>query len=219
MSAVESPLSKDLIERGLIAFARDPATPDKLAWWLLFAHSSERWLQFEFAYALDILTRDRFHVACEQERADIVFYPRPVPFPLWKNTPAAKMELNWCGNGYADCKTFRDIAADVRKVDQYEVPSLAIAVWFLTRADDSAPEYAWIEEQTRRKGVSDAADIIGRLSRACGRGEEDWRPDFRITVPVAAPGGFVLLEFLAFSFWNASAKAAVALTGQPVAAD
>src|SRR5436190_23638960 len=95
---IVEPLSEKVISDVTREFLNVPGCSAKLAWWLQDGHACERWLQFEWAYLLQNALRQRYVVACEVDRVDIVCYPEPFdPLAGWKTDPGAAIEVKFDG--------------------------------------------------------------------------------------------------------------------------
>ena len=165
----------DVFCSALNDFVAQQALMDKIHWWLVRAHSVERWFQFEYAFFLDKHLAGRFAAVCEVQRADIVLYPAHLPashLPIWKNSPVGKIELKVNGNWYVVGNTFAVIAADVAKVDHYNVPAAALVIWVIAVPKNGSSIYRWIERQIANKtGTQDLATIDSNME-GCSRGFE-----------------------------------------------
>ena len=132
------------------------------------AHSAERWLQFQYAYALDLEFRSkhpgRWAVGCECQFVDIVVAEIPSgdqrDTPIWDRKAAAKLELKVNGNWYTIGNTFSDIEKDLQKVDGYDVPSAALSFWFFVRPTSANPVYHWIDRQIKSRRQPPSKDWI-----------------------------------------------------------
>jgi hypothetical protein len=166
---VHSPLSDEVIDSALKRFAADAVTSQRLAWWLLGGHSTERWFQFELAYQLDRCFEGRYTTVCEVQWRDIVVFQRPpTTEPIWQNAPVAAAELKWLGNWCVTDKTLAGIKADVAKIDAGNIPSISLVVCLLAEPTDTNSDYNWLRNQVQKGiGVAKAAEIQARLNKLC----------------------------------------------------
>lgn len=164
-----NPLDCAVLKEALRKLIDDPNSIRKIRWWLKAAPSAERWFQFEFALCLEQSCCDEYAVACEIDRADIVVYKLPlVNLSLRENTPAFKMELKVNGNWYVSEDAFsggsNSIDADVKKVDSYPLPSMALALWIEAKPCPDAREFQWIGEQVAAGyGKADMQEVEAKM--------------------------------------------------------
>lgn len=170
-----SPLSPESLSLALKKTLGQDRFVDKLKWWLQFAPSTERWLQFELGYQLQLVLGDAYIVGLEQKQVDIAVYTSEgAALPVWQNLPIGKVELKVMGNWYTIGSTYSDLRADVEKVDRYgNTPAAALAVWFFVRPKAEDARYNWIllkndNEVKRGVGVEGSDTILARTSTACG---------------------------------------------------
>jgi hypothetical protein len=188
-------LANDRIKSVLQKTVEQPGFPDKLAWWLIGAHSVERWFQFEIAYQLHQLLPNH-HVICEVGRQDIA-----VVVPGEPSKAVASMELKLLGNWYTTGQTFTGIARDATRVKDYGCESVALAVWVLAQPKEDCKEYDWFRKQVAdRIGVSADVELVKELmkTKVCAEFE------LLDTVPVTQTAKVDQMELAAFVYRNQS---------------
>jgi hypothetical protein len=196
------PLSQGAISAVLRELGDDPSIVDRLAWWARYAHASERWLQFELAYRLQGLLGDRYAVACEQRRVDIVFYRLPAQAaPLPRNEYAAGIELKWFATWWiGDCAA--KLAKDVAKVEQYQFPALALGIWWIAWPSEASPYHRWIREAADNgAGTRDLQQIQSSVDASVPR-----KADFEVETPCRHHSDFESLSLWAVGYWNEHAR-------------
>lgn len=171
-------LSDDVLEQSLQRFLgqKDPATRhrigEKLAWWLCYGWSIERWLQFEYAHCLAVELGTEFVVGCERKYVDIVVHHRAHgAMPIWRSDPLAGIELKVRSNWFLGKTTFTGIQADINKInDRSKVkwPAIALVVWFEVAPRHDATDYAWARKQITKNSAFapieiDPSDLVNRM--------------------------------------------------------
>lgn len=195
-----NPLSRETLEETLRVFGSDPSISERLAWWLGHGQSCERWFQFEWAYRLARHLTSRFFVACEHKRIDVAIFPSTPQSAPWSNKPYAGIEIKWLGNWYVD--TFAGIRKDVDKVDRFDFPAMALAVWLSAGPKPSSSAYSWLMSQVE-KGIGKAEFSQIRPSVVAAVGRE---PEVEATASCFSHRDFETLELHAIGFQNALAR-------------
>lgn len=144
----------------------------RLWWWLQGGHSSERWLQFEWAYQLQHVVAPAFRVLCEHRRLDVSLVSAGALPPLWQADPEAAVELKWWGNWYVDGKAVNELQGDIGKVDARQYPAVALLLFLRVETVADDPVRSWIPKQiTRRRGVSDVQELrqayLSKIRKPC----------------------------------------------------
>lgn len=129
----------------------------RLRWWLLGGHSAERWIQFEWAFQLHQLLEPQFAVLCEIDRVDIAIVDASSKtVPLWKNEQHARIELKFWGNWWVSAKQGADLQIDREKIDNYNMPAVAVVLFLTVEMDELPDTHKWIREQIEAgSGVKD----------------------------------------------------------------
>jgi hypothetical protein len=158
----------DPIEIGILRLAteklvKDPHFKKKIDWWLRDGtHSAERWFQFEWAFQLQQVLKERdgnLLVICEKERKDVVICSP-------ENQEQVVIEIKWYGNWCIDEKYHLLKAEnDIEKVAKY--PRRAVALIFLLVVP---PYLDWLKEQSRKRyWVQSEKEFIERLTKSASR--------------------------------------------------
>lgn len=186
--------------------------PERLGWWLQHGHSSERWVQFEWAYRLQEVLGAAFSVLCEHRRLDVSLVGAANGnVPLWEAEPIAGVELKWWGNWWVDMKAVEELAADLAKVEVRDCPAAAVLLLLVVDPKEN-PTHQWISQQIARgRGVSSVAQVreryLSRLNRI-------WDFDTQIDLPFAESLQAASLHV--FVFFNQRARAADKATNAAV---
>ena len=149
---------------------RSPLFVPRLEWWLLGGHSSERWLQFEWAYWLHQRIQPDHAALCEINRVDVSIVPvDPKLDTLWEERPEARIELKWWGNRWVDEKSIAVLRADVDKVGEFRCPAAAILLFLEVDPLPTSRHHAWLARQIAQKhGVSGLDGLESRLAENLG---------------------------------------------------
>lgn len=163
-------LNDRVLHEALSAVFAVPEASEKLGWWLASGFSIERWVQFEFAFALEKRLGQKFAVGCESKWIDITIYEsQPIPRTgLWTKESVAEIELKVRGNWFTGnpSYTFGGIADDILKVKKRPCPATALTVWFLGHPDPTIPRLAWFHDQVNRgEGVSTLDELLVKLQK------------------------------------------------------
>jgi hypothetical protein len=144
-----NPLDDAVLKEALEDFLRQPTTLDRIKWWLLFAHSNERWVQFEYGYHLNERLSSQYVVGCERKYVDLAIYRRQeTKLPYRRNLPAAKIELKVQGNWYTKEDNFKGVNYDANKIrGETDCPAMALVLWFYAVPTDANRECQWISQQ------------------------------------------------------------------------
>ena len=177
----------------------------RLGWWLQRGHSSERWIQFEWAYQLQQEVSPEFAVPCEHRRLDVSLVRNAGPYPFCTANPVAGVELKWWGNWWVDKRAVNELEGDLKKVHAPtgHYPAVALLLFLLVEpiAKDKDPVRAWIQEQIDNgKGVTDIPTLRRRLSTLSRS------PDFEFNVKVACGSSFANASLHGFAFSNEFAR-------------
>jgi ssDNA-binding Zn-finger/Zn-ribbon topoisomerase 1 len=193
------------------AFQRLTCSSDfvrRIKWWLTFAHSAERWLQFEYAHSLQLECDEKYPnqyaVACEQHKyADIVLYKHP----LGKDRPVteqeqivAKLEIKFSGNWYTIGNTFRDIGDDVNRVDRYEVPSVALVFWVFAEPTLDHPKFGWINNNVNSRRTKPTKQMVCEELKTLKF--KQILPDSELDDDPKRDNDFEMLDFFLYEYRN-----------------
>ena len=147
-----NPLDDAVLKGALDDFLRQPTTLDRIKWWLRFAHSNERWVQFEYGYHLNGRVGPQYIVGCERKYVDLAIYSRQnAKLPFSRNEPAAKIELKVQGNWYTKEENFVGTKKDRKKIREVtDCPAMALVLWFYAVPTAANRECHWISEQVAK---------------------------------------------------------------------
>ena len=141
----------------------------KLEWWLVSPHSAERWLQFELAYQLNHVFLGEYLVACEIKvggsLADLaVFNAAGARSPLWSNPPIELLELKMPGNWHVKKGQIEGFHADIEKINDYPLPSVALACCVEVCGIAKGDLYDWCFSQIDSVGKTYFDDMYAALT-------------------------------------------------------
>lgn len=202
-------IGPSLVEAATRRLATCPDFVPRLRWWLRRANSTERWIQFEWAYRLEQeLPRKGYIVVCEQNYVDISLF-EATPTPYWTSKPAAQVELKWWGNWWVeDSPWLPDLERDLNKVDGYRHPGAALLLFLRI---DPGPDHdvAWIADWvTKGKGVRDEAELERRFLSKLPR---KW--DSHFFVDLTCGLSFASATLHGYTFYNDPARIALKASG------
>jgi hypothetical protein len=204
-----NPLGNEILRNAFHDLFGQPTFPEKLGWWICFAPSIEKWIQFEYGFQLSRQLADMYHVGMEQKYVDLAIYDRKTAKPpLWENnTAVAKIELKVEGNWYTRRQMLNEIKADVEKIRSNEqCPGIALVVWFFAKPCSENANCSWITKPAAKQ-MKLAAGPDGHrrneewLNEVCGVSFE------RITKTSLRPvEGFEEFEVHLYGYRNELAK-------------
>jgi hypothetical protein len=146
-----------------------PQFCERLEWWLQGGHSSEKWVQFEWAFRLQAKVKPQFAVLCEHDQLkDITLVPANTEIsPLFNAAPVAGIELKWWGNWWVDNIAVKNLECDLQKVDGYELPAAALLLFLRVKPAASALHHRWIHEQVHNVNTFEALQggLLSTLSK------------------------------------------------------
>jgi hypothetical protein len=166
---IESPISDNIIGKALIQLASNTEFKEKMDWWLVGAHSAERWLQFEFAFQLNRCLQGNYGVLCEKKWHDIVVvqYPLKNPYDA-SNEHIAVVELKWLGNWFTKQYVFNGINSDIVKIKNCSLPGIVLVVWLCVEPKKTSRYHEWICKALKQGiGVASPAIIEKKMLEKC----------------------------------------------------
>jgi hypothetical protein len=164
-------LSDDHFKAALNRIVHREGFPERIAWWLESPSGIERWLQFELAFELNLQFGREYAVICEHKTrkgvsSDIAFVDRATASPLiWDSMAAAIVELKFTGNWYV--RGLEPLVKDVAKVEELEIPAIALICWIIVRPDEQSKTYRWMRDQIPTHGTKSLEDyqkLLGQTS-------------------------------------------------------
>jgi hypothetical protein len=200
-------ISPGVIQQATEKLVAQPTFGEKLSWWVQSPHAAERWLQFELAFWLQRVLGKAFAVLCELKWSDIVLIQMPASHPrLWKNTPAAALELKWYGNWCNKKYHLQKAAVDVEKVRKSRRPGAALVFLATVQPDPSVESHKWIEEDIKAgEGIRSPEEFLEKLDNEFFRIVQ-CHPDLRINPSVSHTGLLSSISIDVFGYYNLAAR-------------
>ncbi len=177
----------------------------RIAWWLRHGYSSERWVQFEWAFRLQAEVGVNFVVLCEHRRVDITLVRTSAAgTPPWAFSPEAGIELKWWGNWYVNDRSLAGFKADIEKVNAYPFPAAAVLLFLMVDPVADAGHYQWIRQQIESGiGVRDVAALRDGYFKPLGL-----QPDKETVAAVPRQPDLGQPTLHTFIFYNGKARLA-----------
>jgi len=180
--------------------ASDEAVVARIAWLAKRGFSSERWFQFEYAYRLERLLLGEYAVGCEETgRRDIVLRS------LGSQSTDLATEIKWYASWYIREEQVAGFVNDIKKVESYTCPALALCVCLMAQPRSGSESYSWILDQTKKGwGVRTREELIKRI----------WNPqlgprDIEVECPCLPHPEFEQLSLFALAYRNDAARRVV----------
>ncbi|HVU90051.1 MAG TPA: hypothetical protein VHD36_22150 [Pirellulales bacterium] len=157
-------LHDEILRTALDAMLASAEFSRRVSWWLEAGFSAERWVQFEFGYALQRTLRTRYDrpylVYPERDRVDLSVVD--VSDGGYDNV-VANIELKIGANWYTRRAVFVGIQYDVNKANNYEglrIPAVALVLWIVAEPVDSDKEYEWLRQRIQNPKCGTPSDKL-----------------------------------------------------------